>query len=276
MTQLNFDATQIAPDTGAPEAVPAGWYNVMLEDTEMRPTKDQLGAYLWGQMNILDGQYAGRKLFMRLNLKNTNAQAVEIAFKQLSAICHACNVLQVADSTQLHSIPFKVKAKYRAANEAEGWDATNDLTAFKNINDTSAGSPAQAAPAQPAMTPAQPPAAGWQQPGTAQPPANAWQQPPAAAPAQAAPAPAQPAWQPPATNAPPQPWQAPPAAAPVPQQPVQQPPMAAPQPVQQPPAAQPPAEAQPDATAPTQPSWAVTPPEGGAPVPAWAQPPAGT
>lgn len=267
MAQLNFDATQVAPDQGF-DTVPAGWYNVMVDESEMKPTSAGDGAYLNVRFNIMDGQFAGRKLFARLNIQNANPTAKEIAYKQLSAIAHAVGVLHVADSQQLHGIPLKVRVKIR--KDATGqYDDQNDITAFRNINDQVGGAqggapaggqaahppaaaPAYAAPAQPPAAPAgaQPwggaPSQPWAQPGAAQPPAGA---PAGAPPAGYA--------QPPATEAPPA-WQAPPAAAPAQQAPAQ-----AAQP--QPPAQQAPTYA------PAGPAAAASAPPVGA-APPWGQP----
>ncbi len=194
---LNFDATQVAPDTGAQDALPAGWYDVVMEASVMKPTKDNSGAYLECKLNVIAPQnFQGKKIYTRLNLRNANATAQEIGYKQLSAICHAVGVLQVADSAQLHNIPFKVKLKLRPA---EGqYEASNEVTAYKNINEQ-VGVPA---------------VAGF-------PAAGASMAPPAFAAPAAAPAPAAPQWQQPQA---PQPWQQPQApAAAAPQMPAQQP-----------------------------------------------------
>jgi hypothetical protein len=234
MAQLNFDASQVTPDAGVAEAIPAGWYNVMIDESEMKPTKDGNGAFLAMRFTVLDGQFVNRKVFTRLNLRNANPVAQEIAYKQLSAICHAVGVMQVADSTQLHGRPLKIKVKVRAASG--DYEASNEISAYKNINEQVEGPTGQA------------PAAGGAPWGNAQAaaPAAPWapQQPTAVAPAQqfapqqpAAAAPA-PAWQPPAAQ---QPWQAAPAAAPA-QAPAQQfAPASQAAPVQQP--AQQPAQA---------------------------------
>lgn len=247
MAQLQFDARSVAPDTGTPEAIPAGWYNVIIDQSENKPTNDGQGMYLEARYNVLDGQYAGRKVFSRFNLRNVNPQAQEIAYKQLSAVCHAVGVLQVQDSQQLHNMPMKIKVSKRDPQPkinkdtgqptGEYYDASNDVKAWKNINepvDTApAGAPAMpmghampaAAPAAPqgwgapAAAPAQAAApAPWQGGAPAGAPAQPWAaQPPAAAPAQP--------WQggPPA-GAPQQQWAPPPVAAPAQPQHPQQPP----------------------------------------------------
>lgn len=190
---LNFDATNIAPDTGSQDALPAGWYDVMMEASEMKPTKDGTGAYLETKFNVIAPPvHAGKKVYARLNLRNQNATAQEIAYKQLSAICHAVGVLQVADSAQLHNLPLKVKLKLRKADG--DYEANNEITAFKNINEQVAL----------ANVGGFPPAGGFAPPSAfATPPAFAV--PPPQAPQSPQQAPQQ-AWQPPAAQ---QPWQAP-------------------------------------------------------------------
>lgn len=229
MAQLNFDATQVAPDTGGGDPVPAGWYNVMIDESEMKPTKTEGGLRLSLRFTILDGQYANRKVFTGLNLKNANPVAQEIAYKQLSAICHAVGVMQVQDSQQLHGRPLKIKVKVKAAQG--DYEASNDITAYKNINEqvdgpATGGAPA-GAPWATAPAPA-PQAAPWAGQPAAAPVAPAQQfAPPVQAPAPAA---AAPQWQPPAAQ---QPWaQAPQHQAPVQQAPAQQQAPAAQHPVQ--------------------------------------------
>jgi hypothetical protein len=224
MAQLNFDASQVAPDTGGGDPVPAGWYNVMIDESEMKPTKAEGGLRLSLRFTIMDGQYANRKVFTGLNLKNANPVAQEIAYKQLSAICHAVGVMQVQDSQQLHGRPLKIKVKVKAAQG--DYEASNDITAYKNINEQVDGPVAGAAPAGAPWATAQAPAPQPQAPWAGQPAAAPVAPAPQFAPQQPAPAPAAPAWQPPAAA---QPWAQQPAQAPQPQfqQPVQQP---APQP----------------------------------------------
>lgn len=290
MALLNFDARQVEPHAGAGDALPAGWYIVVMDQSEIKPTSAGDGSYLECRFNIVDGQFLNRKLYSRLNIRNTNLQAQEIAYKQLSAIAHACNVLLVQDSAQLHNIPLKVKVKVRPATEQ--YEASNDIASYKNVHEAT---PPNAAPvAQPAFTapvaqqfaaPAQQFAAPATQPVQqfAQ-PVQQFAQPVAQPAAQAV---AQPAWQPPAGAA--QPWTAPvveqPAAAqpqqqfvqqqqPVQQfqQPAAQPQQQFAQPVAQP-QAQPQAQAQPAATQPWNGAVATQPVPAGQAIPPWMQQP---
>jgi hypothetical protein len=100
-----FDATSVDPTTTY-QILPAGQYVAQIVSSEMRPTKDGQGQYLWLEIDVIEGEHAGRRLFDRLNLVNANAQTVEIAQRTLSAICHATGRMQVQDSEELHLIPM--------------------------------------------------------------------------------------------------------------------------------------------------------------------------
>ena len=150
----------VEPDQGI-DVVPPGWYNVSVDESAMKPTKDGAGAYLALRFNILDGQYAKRKVFTNLNLKNANAETVEIAQKQLSAICHAVGVLRPQDSNELHGKPLKIKVKIRPASGQ--YSESNDITSYKNVNeavDTAGGDSAAGAASFGAGAPANPWATG--------------------------------------------------------------------------------------------------------------------
>jgi Protein of unknown function (DUF669) len=115
-----FDATTVEPNKPL-EALPPGRYVVQIVNSEMRPTKDGMGQYLWLELDVLEGEHAGRKLFDRLNLVNANPTTVEIAQRILSAICHATGLMQVDDSEQLHLIPLIADVKVQPPKN--GYDA---------------------------------------------------------------------------------------------------------------------------------------------------------
>jgi len=102
-----FDASSVDPAT-AYEVLPAGRYQVQIVESDLRVTKDGTGQYLWLMMDILDGEFQGRKVFDQLNLINRSAQTVEIAQRTLSAICHATGKMQVSDSEELHLIAMTI------------------------------------------------------------------------------------------------------------------------------------------------------------------------
>lgn len=188
-----FDASTVSPQQ-AYEPIPAGWYNALIDHSEMRPTKDGSGAYLQLRFNIIDGDYANRKIFARLNLNNRNETAVAIAQQQLSAICHATGVMQVLDSEQLHGRPMQIKVKYVPANG--NYEASNDISGYRAIGDSGADIPSEmgAAPmAAPQAAPTAAPAASYAAPQPVPAPAAPMASPAPAPTAPVAPAPAAPA-----------------------------------------------------------------------------------
>lgn len=185
MASLNFNAASVAPNL-AFDPLPPGWYVAMIDESEMKPTKDGTGAYLQIRLNILDPNYANRKVYDRLNLHNSNQVAVNIAQATLSAICHATGRIQVMDSTELHGIPLEVKLSVRNADA--NYNATNEVKGYRAVGTGNTGA-ATVQPSSPAAAPTSAPAPAYaptSAPTSAPAPAAAMQA-PTAAPAPAAP-----------------------------------------------------------------------------------------
>ena len=115
----SFDATSVEPTT-AHDLLPAGKYRAQIVESEMRVTKNGMGQFLWLMLDILEGEYKGRKIFDQLNLVNPNPTTVEIAQRTLSAICHATGRLHVSDSEELHLIPMTIQVKIRPPKNGYG------------------------------------------------------------------------------------------------------------------------------------------------------------
>ena len=158
MTELNFDATQVAPNT-SPPPIPTGWYQGMIEATTMKPASNKMGSYLEVITVITTGAYQGRKVYDRLNLNNQNPVAVEIAQGTLSAICHATGVLQVQVAEQLHNIPLEVRVLLVPAEE--GYDESNDVKGYRKLDSVAApgAAPVAAPGAAPGAVPVAAPVA---------------------------------------------------------------------------------------------------------------------
>lgn len=150
-----FDASQVEPNTPY-EVYPPGKYLVQIVASEMRATKDGMGQYLFLELDILEGLYAGRKLFDRLNLVNPSQDAVQIAQRTLSAICRAAGKLQVSDSEQLHLIPLIADVRIRPPKGEYG--ESNTIRYLPRNGSSAAATPAPlpgSAP-RPAPTPVPP------------------------------------------------------------------------------------------------------------------------
>jgi len=148
-----FDANTVEPTTPF-EILPAGKYVAQIVQSEMRDTKSGTGQMLWLELEIVDGEFSGRRVFDRLNLVNHNAKAQEIAHRTLSAICRATGQMTVSDSEQLHMKPMQVTVKvrpataeYQAQNEVGGYEATAARAAPRPVTGAVGAAP-KAAPVQ--------------------------------------------------------------------------------------------------------------------------------
>lgn len=141
---LNFDASQVEPQQPF-EVLPAGDYTVALVGAKVLETSKKTGHYLAMDYAVQEGSYKGRHVFDNLNLWNASQQASEIAWRQLSGLCHAAGVLQVQTVDQLFNIP--VVAKLNVESDPQYGDQ-NNIRGFSKAGGQ-AGAPTQpAAPAQ--------------------------------------------------------------------------------------------------------------------------------
>lgn len=132
---FSFDATQVAPAASS-DPIPAGNYAAMITESEIKPLKSGNGTAVRLTFQILDGEFKNRKVWANLNIQHTNATAQAIAQQQLSAICHAVNVLKISNPAALHNKPMTIKVKVRPAHD--GYDASNDISGYSAINAASA------------------------------------------------------------------------------------------------------------------------------------------
>jgi len=122
-----FNAAQVEP-TSEFEPIPAGKYLAVITESEIKPTKSGQGQYLQLTFQVLDGPYKNRQLWSRLNLQNPNAQAVQIAKAELSAICRAVGVMTPQDSQDLHHLPLTISVKL--VRREDTGDMTNEIKGY--------------------------------------------------------------------------------------------------------------------------------------------------
>lgn len=129
-----FDATAVEPQ-GDYSPVPPGEYKVQIISSEMVENSAKSGHMLKLEIEIVEGDQAGRKLYDRLNLDNPNAQAVEIAQRTLSAICHAVGKLSVSDSEELHMKPMLAVVKVDPGRTVNGkeYGPSNGIKTYKAL-----------------------------------------------------------------------------------------------------------------------------------------------
>lgn len=112
-------------------------------DSEMKPTKAGTGNYLQLTFQIIEGPYANRLLWARLNLDNPNETARKIAQGELSAICRAVGVLAPNDSVELHNLPLVINV--RCKKRSDTGEIVNEIKGYSKKD--SPQPPTAAAPA---------------------------------------------------------------------------------------------------------------------------------
>lgn len=131
----NFDASKVAPSE-AFEVLPAGWYAARIIDSEVKPSSsgDNMLKLTFELDEARHPTHKGRKVWVNLNLWNSgakSAQTIQIAQRDLSAICKAVGVAGVSNTDTLHNILLAIKLKVRAANG--DYEAANDVAGYDTL-----------------------------------------------------------------------------------------------------------------------------------------------
>ena len=117
MATLNYNPNAVAESFGDTDAIPAGWYSVTVESEELKTAKSGNGDYLQLTLTVTGPTHAGRKLWWRFNLWNSNPTASEIAQKEIASLLAILNMPATSDSAQLVGAPFEAKVAVRSSPE---------------------------------------------------------------------------------------------------------------------------------------------------------------
>ena len=151
-----FDASQV-PEQQEFSALPEGQYIAIATASEKKPTKRGDVAYLQITFEVIDGPQKNRKVWARLNLWNPNQTAVDIAQRELGAICRAVGIIKPGDSAELHNKPLLLTVS------VEMDDRNRESNVVKKYEPVSAGGAVGFAPAPaPAAAPAAAVTPPWQ------------------------------------------------------------------------------------------------------------------
>jgi len=105
-------AGAVPASTGVPDPVPEGDYDLQLVSTELSATRDETGVLLNSTFEIVTGEYEGRKIFTRFNVRNKSAQAQSIGIGEFKALCLAVSIPYEEarnDTSMLEYKPFRAK-----------------------------------------------------------------------------------------------------------------------------------------------------------------------
>lgn len=147
------------------ELLPPGMYTAHVMESDLVTTKAGDGQILKLTFEILEGPLAKRRVWENLNIVNRNAQAQDIAQRQLKRLCNAIGHSGVlTDSEQLHFKPMRIRVaveddktgQYAPSNRVKGFEALRGSAPAAQVAATSADS----APTQAYTPPQQQAAAG--------------------------------------------------------------------------------------------------------------------
>lgn len=130
-----FDATTVEPSAGFDD-LPEGQYVAEIIASEEKKTNSGTGSYLALTWQVSEGPMSKRRIWTNLNLDNPNAEAVNIAKAELSAICRAIGVLKPQDSSELHYKRCRITVKHKRRKDGKGTDAR--IVKFESMNSVAA------------------------------------------------------------------------------------------------------------------------------------------
>jgi hypothetical protein len=119
-------------EMGTLDPLPAGEYLCVITDSEPTKTKDGNSQYLKIELEVVDGDYKGRKVFSNLNLWHSKPQVVEIAKKELNSIIAATGVQNPKDSSQLQGIPIVVKLTQKKSEYMGEERIQNNIVGYRS------------------------------------------------------------------------------------------------------------------------------------------------
>lgn len=165
-----FDATQFKPEQLG-DKHPPGNFQAVINHTEIVPTKNQDG----GMLNIHFKTPAGT-IIKRYGLWNPNEKTVEIAQKQLSALCHATGIFKLDfanEAAALRNARCVIDVNWQKGDEPTAEKPEGGYTEVKKVYDPNGNEPGRIPTTAPAPVQQQQNAPltqqgnGWQQ-GVAQ------------------------------------------------------------------------------------------------------------
>lgn len=125
MAEMNFKTSEVPT-----EAPLVGDFKCVVAASSMKENKAKTGSYLNLEMEVIDGEFAGRKFWSMFNIEHADETVRGYAMRDLKALCLAVGIEELNDSIQLHDLPFAVTLvldkndntrsqarKYRPAND---------------------------------------------------------------------------------------------------------------------------------------------------------------
>lgn len=138
-----FDASTVAPSQGGGKVSP-GNYDAYISNTYGKPTKDQTGGMIVVEFTTPNGA-----IEKRYNVWNASPQAVEIASKEISALCHATGIFKITANQndlpnavrELRNARCKIIVGYQSGMEPSAERPEGGYTEVKKVLDLHGNEP---------------------------------------------------------------------------------------------------------------------------------------
>lgn len=109
--------------------IPAGKYNMYIEEVSINETKAGTGKYLRIKLRVAEGQpYSNRIVWTYINFQNTNPVAERIGQQKLNQLLLSCGFHAIRDTDEL--LNREVSAQVVVREASNGYEASNDVKAF--------------------------------------------------------------------------------------------------------------------------------------------------
>jgi hypothetical protein len=126
-----FSPNDVPEDERSFELIPPDNYRVQVIESKIQDTKS--GQMIVLTMEIVDGQYANRRLWENLNIRNDSPVAQQIAQTALKYLCDQIGIIQLRDTEELHFKPLTIKVGIQQPTQKDkdaGYDQPKNTVRF--------------------------------------------------------------------------------------------------------------------------------------------------
>lgn len=130
---LDFDPATVERRPSSFDPLPAGDYPFTVSKIEAKKTRDEQSVQANVELTVDDGEHKGRKVWTRITLRTIRTdekgqQMLDIGKRQAAELQDACGVTGMSLSP---CVGCQIVGKLKVRPAANGYDASNDVVAFK-------------------------------------------------------------------------------------------------------------------------------------------------
>lgn len=120
------------------DALPKGWYRVLVASSDGKPTKAGTGRYISMGYDVIDGQYKGRKVWQIFNIQNPSEMAQKIGRSDLKRMLEALSQTQpIQREDDLHRLVRDrvLLVKLGQQKDKQSGEMRNNVTDYRPDSD---------------------------------------------------------------------------------------------------------------------------------------------